>query len=525
MKHTGRMSRCLFVALGSLLTALPMSAASIVEVQPSVGAMTWQVDSANAGTTLVVRGEKGFAQRREFEPGQAPFFQVQGDGVYKWQLAVKPLLTEAQKRELRVAAGRRFEAGDQQFGHFESGYFTVRGGVVSVHTVDLDQGWGSSDLPNRQTIAEDLIVQGHMCVGLNCGEPIGFDTILMKDNNIRIRFDDTSSQSGFPANDWQITANDSATGGVNRFSIEDLTAATVPFNIEAGVASHALYVDSSSNIGLGTNDPLQDVHIVSGNSPAIRFEQNTSSSLPAATWDVLANEEAFSVRDSGGRMALRVRPGAPTNTLDIAASGNVGIGTTSPSKKLHVKMGSPYVNDAAAVFENTEAVRIDLHNNSTVNGGVPTVWFLQADNDQHRSFKISKQGTGGAEVVINNRLDANGLKTLFVDGSVQATAFVASSSRTFKTDLEKVDAREVLEKVANMEIEKWRFHHENEDIRHIGPFAEDFKAAFGLGTDEKHIEMTDVNGVALVAIQALYQEVQELKKQNAELREQMQPKN
>lgn len=514
MKHTGRMSRCLFLALGSLLTALPMSA-SMVEVQPSAGAMTWQVHSANAGTSLVVRGEKGFAQRREFEPGQAPFFQVQGDGVYKWQLAVKPLLTEAQKRELRAAGGRRVEAGDQQFGHFESGYFTVQGGVVSVHTVDLDQGWGSNDLPNRQTIAEDLIVQGHMCVGLNCGEPIGFDTILMKDNNIRIRFDDTSSQSGFPANDWQITANDSASGGVNRFSIEDLTAATVPFNIEAGVASHALYVDSSSNIGLGTNDPLQDLHIVSGNSPAIRFEQNTSSSLPAATWDVLANEEAFSIRDSGGRMALRVRPGAPTGSLDIANTGDVGVGTNSPTATLHVSKSTGAILEGIKLSNNNEA-RISMENTT-----LAARYIMAVNNTAPGLFFISRSGGGGTIVEVNSRFDAGGYASLKVNGSVQATNVTFSSSRELKEGFSQLDPQEILAKVAELPVSRWRFK-EGSQVEHIGPMAEDFHEVFELNSDPTTISMTDTSGVALAAIQGLLQQVKELQQQNAGLTERLQ---
>ena len=50
-------------------------------------------------------------------------------------------------------------------------------------------------------IADDLIVQGSACVGLDCadGESFGFDTIRLKENNTRIKFDDTSTSPGFPA--------------------------------------------------------------------------------------------------------------------------------------------------------------------------------------------------------------------------------------------------------------------------------------------------------------------------------------
>ncbi len=163
-------------------------------------------------------------------------------------------------------------------------------------------------------------------------------------------------------------------------------------------------------------------------------------------------------------------------------------------------------------------MKLELVNTSTANGGAATTWFLQADNDIDRTFKIARQGGGGFVVNINSRANANGT-TFTVDGSVAATSFITTSTREAKTDTEAVDSREVLEKLANLEIAKWRFKSEAEGVRHLGPFAEDFKEAFGLGQSNKSIELQDASGVALVAIQALYREIQDLKKQNAELRQ------
>ena len=72
-------------------------------------------------------------------------------------------------------------------------------------------------------IADDLIVQGSICAGLDCvnNEDFGFDTIRVKENNTRIQFDDTSSSAGFPTNNWQIRANDSASGGASFLGFVD----------------------------------------------------------------------------------------------------------------------------------------------------------------------------------------------------------------------------------------------------------------------------------------------------------------
>ncbi len=66
-----------------------------------------------------------------------------------------------------------------------------------------------------QVILDDLIVDGSACIGLDCvnGENFGFDTIRLKENNLRIKFDDTSTTASFPSTDWQLTANDSSNGG------------------------------------------------------------------------------------------------------------------------------------------------------------------------------------------------------------------------------------------------------------------------------------------------------------------------
>jgi hypothetical protein len=183
-------------------------------------------------------------------------------------------------------------------------------------------------------IPDDLIVQGSACVGLDCvdGESFGFDTLRLKENNTRIKFDDTSTSSGFPNNDWQLTANDSASGGLNKFSIENTTVGTIPFTVVGPAPTNSLFVASTGKVGLRTATPLLDLHITTGDTPAQRLEQTTASGFSAQTWDIGGNEANFFVRDltGGSRLPFRIRPGAPTSSIDINASGNVGVGTASP---------------------------------------------------------------------------------------------------------------------------------------------------------------------------------------------------
>ena len=86
------------------------------------------------------------------------------------------------------------------------------------------------------------------------------------------------------------------------------------------------------------------MHINTSNTPAHRLEQNSSGGFTAQTWDIAGNESNFFVRDvtGGSRIPFRIRPGAPTSSIDIAANGNVGIGTNAPGFRLDVVGNARY---------------------------------------------------------------------------------------------------------------------------------------------------------------------------------------
>lgn len=192
-----------------------------------------------------------------------------------------------------------------------------------------------------QVIADDLIVQGSICVGTDCvnGESFGFDTLRLKENNLRIKAQDTSASASFPTVDWQLTFNDSANGGANKFSIDNIDRGTTPFTILDGAPSNSLYVDAQGDVGVGTSNAVVELHVVDGDSPTLRLEQNGSSGFTPQTWDIASNETNFFVRDvtNGSQLPLRIRPGADSNALYIDADNNVGLGTASPDDKLDLE--------------------------------------------------------------------------------------------------------------------------------------------------------------------------------------------
>lgn len=190
-------------------------------------------------------------------------------------------------------------------------------------------------------------------------ESFGFDTLRLKENNTRIKFEDTSTSAGFPSNKWQLTANDSASGGLNKFSIENTTVATVPFTVVGPAPTNSVFVASTGKVGFRTATPVLDLHVATSDTPAHRFEQTSAGGFTAQTWDVAGNEANFFVRDvtGGSRLPFRIRPGAPTSSIDISAAGNVGIGLVAPLNKLHVAGTS--AAPASSGTTASGAVRVD----------------------------------------------------------------------------------------------------------------------------------------------------------------------
>jgi Chaperone of endosialidase len=134
----------------------------------------------------------------------------------------------------------------------------------------------------------------------------------------------------------------------------------------------------------------------------------------------------------------------------------------------------------------------------------------------------SPTGTGGGtryvyigDVLANKTIAAwNG--AFLSDAGVWVNA---SSSKASKTDFGAVDPSDVLRKVANLPITTWRYKEGEGAVRHIGPMAEDFDAAFGVGYGPHTIADLDARGVALAAIQGLNSKADE---QMAIIREQQQ---
>lgn len=336
------------VWMAALALCLMASAAvgQVAKVDVGSNSVIWNPMTGDK-MVLTVSGPAGDF-RHEFAAGEKPALDVfdkngalMQDGSYTWQLKTLPEIDSATRAAMRESRndGTPFR-GVLPTGATQSGTLTIQGGYFVLSSEEA-RNPVEAVVPNKdQVISDDLIVQGSICTGQDCvnGESFGFDTLRLKENNLRIKFQDTSNSASFPTNDWQLTANSSDNGGANKFSIDDIDGGRTPFTIEASAPSNSLYVDDGGRVGLGTATPVVELHIVNGDSPTVRLEQDGSSGFTPQTWDMAGNETNWFVRDAtnGSRLPFKIRPSAPTNSIFVDTDGEIGFGTASPVASLHV---------------------------------------------------------------------------------------------------------------------------------------------------------------------------------------------
>ncbi len=171
-------------------------------------------------------------------------------------------------------------------------------------------------------------------------------------------------------------------------------------------------------------------------------------------------------------------------------NGATGFGATIPGGYANAATGS--VSFAAGYFANA------AHNGAFV-------WADFSSTDIFSSTvsnQFNVRATGGARFISSTL----GAGTALAPGG---GSFISLSDRNAKENFGPVDTREILEKVSALPVSNWNYRAQDKTIRHLGPMAQDFHAAFGIGESNLGITATDADGVALAAIQGLYQIVKE----------------
>ncbi len=378
-------------ALTAILTLLFLStgtafaAAPIADFNVDSSGISFSMKSA-AETTLVVSGPGKFHFQQTFDAGSAPSlsaFDKAGNflapGLYTYSLTAN-----------RAAEGKRLDNGSLEQAVVQTGSFTIleHGGIADPNLIE--------GFDKAQVIVTDLVVQGSICAGFDCvnGESFGFDTIRMKENNLRIHAQDTSTSASFPTVDWRLVFNDTSNGGANFFAVEDSNTGRRSFIVEAGAPVSTLHAEADGDVGIKTANPVVDLHIVEGNTPTVRLEQDGSDGFTPQTWDMAGNEANFFIRDvtNGSKLSFRIRPGAPESSIDIQGDGDIGVGLSSPEARLHVLSSG----GQGLRIERAGTIRMSLEDNSN-----SSIWQL-GNESNGTEFRISKDNTGNTEFSVKD---------------------------------------------------------------------------------------------------------------------------
>jgi len=137
------------------------------------------------------------------------------------------------------------------------------------------------------------------------------------------------------------------------------------------------------------------------------------------------------------------------------------------------------------------------HDYSFVWGGSPDV-----DTTSFGTGTFAVRAPGGAQFLTS--VDDN----IGAQLSPSGAGWDALSDSNAKTAVTAIDHRETLAKLAALPVTQWHYKHDPQR-RYIGPMAQDFRAAFGLGFDDKHISTIDTDGVTFSAIKGLLEELAE----------------
>ena len=368
MKNKGRYQHCrkIFHLLSMTLAATLLLSFPVLARQQNA-----EIDISQSGIYAVAAAQVTYMELRVTDPGGESIFEQRSDGSpIAW--VVPPGAADGfYSYEVRLGKEPKKEKRDNGQGRgpkvramVESGSILIENGAVAVPTgeetglLDTLFGFGSLALngvmdflvaPAAADVVhnDDVIIDGSACVGFDCisGESFGYDTLRLKENNLRIHFQDTSSTATYPTTDWRILINDSTGGGASYFGVEDSSAGRIPFRIEANAPANALYVEDYGRVGLGTSTPAVELHILDSDTPTVRLDQDGSGGWTPQKWDVAGNETNFFIRDAtnGSQLSFRIRPGAPSNSLYLHGDGKVGIGTANPTQELHVE-GSAFIS-------------------------------------------------------------------------------------------------------------------------------------------------------------------------------------
>jgi hypothetical protein len=219
------------------------------------------------------------------------------------------------------------------------------------------------------------------------------------------------------------------------------------------------------------------------------------------------------VNGMGGASGTGVSGNSSGNGTGVVGQSNSGIGVSGSSITDRGVSGSGPQSGVYGVATGTSAANNGVYGTS-VNGtgvfgtsttGSGVIGISESPQRERVAAVYAENRGGGYAGYFSGKVLVLG--TLIVNNG--CTGCSPPSDRNLKANFSEINPRFILDRLVSLPIQTWNYKSESRDVRHIGPMAQNFRAAFGLGESDNTLNTVDAQGVALAAIQGLYEMVQE----------------
>jgi hypothetical protein len=313
---------------------------------------------------------------------------------------------------------------------------------------------------------------------------------------------------------WVYQKDETQTQGSNRGWIDNVRLLTAEGNLQVnGNVTVTGNQTIAGTVGIGTVNPQSTVHVYSKSNPTtVRIQ---SSGAPGFGRVEFVSNPQGDVNEWRPGYIQSLDAGGFTGGLGFYLNGSGAGSKFGNVEGMRLFASGLYVNNTVY----GSAAGNGLQGNSS---GVSSSGVYGENTGQ--GYGVAGRSSGSGIAVYGDNANAAGWAGYF-NGNVRVTGTInPPSDRHVKRNFETVNARAVLDKVAALSIQTWAYTNDANGSRHLGPVAQDFKAAFDLGSDDKSIATVDADGVALAAIQGLNQKLTEELTQrdveNAEMKKQ-----
>lgn len=275
-------------------------------------------------------------------------------------------------------------------------------------------------------------------------------------------------------------------------------------------AEDSIYTDNSfvaGNNGLTLTNGLisqgtAPLSVTLGGAPGDNFSIDSSTFFLESDQD----EVGIGTLNPGAKLAVETEDGTVSDVTDILSIAHTTGATAQPNMSAGLLFN---VEDDAG--QTTSIARLSGTITNVTDGfeGGGLDFYVSADGVVYHAMRLDTNGYLGLGLGTNDATHPIEVGTANGAHVTSGGTWTNGSSRTFKDRKQALDAKEMFDKMMQLDVEGW--YYKDTDEYHIGPYAEDFYDLFGTGTDNRYLSSLDTSGLALISLQYLGDEVEDLR--------------